>query len=84
LTKNFHFLFRSKTNFGIRNGSGGSRGANPAMPPTEVGNGIWPPLGGRKNNESSVNFPKFKNFDPPIDVGHGFDPPCGETLHLKA
>ena len=23
------------------------------------------PLGARKNNESSVNFPKFKVFDPP-------------------
>ena len=31
-----------------------------------------PPLGGRKNNESSVNFPKFKVFDPPMDFGHGF------------
>ena len=32
------------------------------------------PLGGRKNNESSVNFSKCKVFDPPIDIGRGFGP----------
>src|SRR6218665_310659 len=25
--------------------SGGSRGANPAMAPIEIGNGVWPPFG---------------------------------------
>jgi len=48
-------------------------GANPVMAPLEVGNGVWPPLGERRNNDSSVNFAKFKVFGPPhIDVGYGF------------
>ena len=57
-------------------GSGGSRGANPAMAPIEVGNGVWRPLGGRNSNGRIVNLCKFKDFGPPlIDVGYGFWPP---------
>jgi len=45
-------------------------GANPAMPPIEVGNGVWP-LGGRKSNGSIVNFSKSKDFGPPLQkIGH--------------
>ena len=58
-------------------------GANPAMAPIEVGNGVWPPSGGRKSNDSTVNMSKSKNFGPPrIDVGYGFAPPT-ENATLK-
>src|SRR6218665_1604547 len=57
--------------------------ANPAMHPLSKLAMEFGPLGRRKNNVSSANFPKCKDFGPPIDVGNGFWPPCGETLHLK-
>ena len=64
--------------------SGGSRGQIRPWPPIEVGNGVWPTLGGRKSNDSVVNLAKCKGFGPPrIDVGYGFTPPYGESTTLK-
>src|SRR6218665_185150 len=58
------------------------RGANPAMAPIEVGNGVWPPLGGRKSNDSTVNMCKSKDFGPLFDVGYGFGPPLRKKIPL--
>jgi len=69
----------------IESVSGGSRvGGIRPWPPIEVGNGVCPlPLGGRKDNESSVNVQKFKVFDPPLSMlATGI--PLFRTLHLKA
>ena len=48
---------------------GRSRRANPVLAPPLKLAMEFGPLGGRKNIESSVNFPKFKVFEPPIDGG---------------
>ena len=57
-------------------GSGGSgRGAIRPWPPSKLAMEFGP-LRGRRNNDSSVNFAKFKFFGPHhIDVGYGFWPP---------
>src|SRR6218665_679922 len=50
----------------LRPASGGSRGWQiRPWPPIEVGNGVWPPLGGRKSNDSTVNMLKSKDFGTP-------------------
>jgi len=48
----------------------------------EVGNGVWPPLGGRKSNDSIVNLSKCKDFCPPYGCRYGFGPPYGK-YHAK-
>jgi len=48
--------------------------ANQAMAPTEVGNDVWSPLGGRKNTDSIVNFSKCKDFGPLSLLSNGFGP----------
>ena len=59
-------------------------GPNPAMAPIEVGNGVWPPLGSRKSNDSIANLSKCKDLGPRIDVGYGFaPPPYGKIGHLR-
>jgi len=40
-------------------------GANPAMPPIEIGNGVWPPS---ESNESIVILLKSKDFGPPLSM----------------
>src|SRR6218665_3709179 len=53
-------------------------------PLIEVGNGVWPPLGGRNSNGRIVNLCKCKDFAPPlIDVGYGFGLPLRKTSILK-
>jgi len=52
-------------------------------PPIEVGNRVWPPLGGRKSNDIIVNLSKCKDFGPPISMSVMDLPPLWENTTLK-
>src|SRR6218665_1596052 len=57
--------------------------ANPAMAPIEVGNGVWPPLGGRQINDSIVNLSKCKDFGPPVSMSATDLAPLRKNSTLK-
>jgi len=63
--------------FSLLQHSGGSRGANPAMTPIEVGYVVCPPRG-RMSNDSIVNLPKSNDFGPPYRCRLWIWPPYGK------
>ena len=64
--------------------SGGSRGRQiRPWPPIEVGNGVWPPIGGRKCNDSIVNLPKSNDFGPPVSLSATDLVPIRKNTTLK-
>ena len=48
-------------------------------PPIEIGNGVWPPLEGRKSNDSTVNLLKSKAGD----LAYGFGSPLQKETIIK-